>query len=133
MPKDKPPLTPEGVQKLIERLDQDLTKVQRSQASPALKQEIQALITALKPLLEKAKPVVKKLKEALQAMEDWGQTIAPTFAELTPRLKQALNLVSSDEGACHYLGGCIVSTSTQCKDLDGSFSNGVDCMDNPLP
>ncbi len=119
MPTD---LTPEGVEKLIHRLDLDLGEVERSTTPDALKDEIRDKIAKLKDLLAAAK---RGLPSSLPPL-------APEFAALAPLLKRALSLTSTDLGACRHSGTCWVTTRTQCKELSGTYSAGKDCANNPI-
>jgi len=126
MPTD-PALTPGTIQGLIDQLGQDLIDVLGSATvDAALKHDIEVRIKQLQVQLAHA-------KNELQALvAGWASQFEPAFAALTPLLKQALNLAATDQGACHYDGGCIVTTSTQCAGR-GRFDPGKDCDGNPLP
>jgi hypothetical protein len=128
MAKKAPPhLTPEGLRALKARLDRDLKEVK----APDLKQEIEARVTDLQHQLDAAATILEA--KALD-VGTWSVHIAPAFAALAPLLKRALGLARTDQGACKYQGGCIVTTATQCTvDLKGEFHKGVDCSGNPLP
>jgi len=116
-------LTPEGVQRLMDQLDLDLGKVEAStRASADLKKEIRTRIATLKGLLAEAK----------KDLSSWPRPLAPEFAALTPLLKRALNLTTTQMGACRYQGTCSVMTDTQCAQLPGAFTPGKDCAGNPI-
>jgi hypothetical protein len=119
-----PVVTAESVQRLIIQLDADLRKVEISSAPPVGKGDLEVRIRELQHLLTKMKNDLATNPTA--DISGWTAQIAPLFDELTPMLREALNLTAQDTGACCYNGGCIVCTSTQCQGL-GTFKQGQPC------
>src|SRR6266851_7254952 len=118
MPTD-PVLTPEGIQLLIDQLKKEMDAAKKSTGtvSDVEKQLILTEIPSLTDLLDRA-------KNDLENLPTWTVKIQPKFDKLTPLLTKALNLTITltDQGACRYQGGCIVTNKTQCQGLGGIFS-----------
>jgi hypothetical protein len=125
---EPPTLTSDGIQRLIDQLDKDLSEVENSGIPAASKQQIQAKIKAAQGLLKEGQKNLNAVANGSFAA-GW----AAAFSELTALLMQPLGLQSATGiGACFYRGGCAVMTKLQCAQAGGDFKPGVDCDGNPL-
>src|SRR5262245_10952125 len=119
-----PELTPEGVQQLIARLDEELGRVQKSNASDSLKKVIGRLMGKLQAKVE---PAIRDIRQ----VKRWRTDVQEGFDVLTQLLAVSLQLASSDMGACRYsVDGeeiCLTMTELECQDLGGAFTAGKDC------
>jgi hypothetical protein len=121
-----PPLTVQGIDRLIVGLKNDLTAVNNSAASDQDKQNLLSQINDLISWLKVARSDFANIGALAPA---W----APAFTALRTNLVQVHSALVADSGACSYDGGCIVTTRDHCDQLGGSFAPGVDCLGNPLP
>jgi hypothetical protein len=121
-----PPLTVQGINRLIDGLKNDLAAVNASAASVQDKQNLQSQIGDLISWLKVARNDFANIGALTPA---W----APAFTALRTNLVQVDSALVADSGACSYDGGCIVTTRDHCDQLGGSFDPGRDCQGNPLP
>lgn len=102
----KPPVTVDGVKRLINQLDKDWVKVKASGADAALKAQTENLVSKLKAILLNVIGMDPTNAGA------WVKVMGPQFTQLTANIKQALGAVAPGTGSCSYSDpdGCINST-----------------------
>ena len=119
----KPPITVEGIKRLLVQLDKDLVAVKASAADAPLKAQTESLVTKLKAIL------LNVIGMDPTNVGEWVKVMGPQFSQLTNNIKKALGAAAPGTGACSYTNpdGCINATSAQCEELGGSFAPGADC------
>ncbi len=119
----KPPITVDGIKRLVVQLDKDAVAVKASTADAALKAQTENLVNKLKAIM------LNVIGMDPTNGGEWVKVMGPQFKQLTNNIKLALGAAAPGTGSCTYSDpdGCIVATEAQCEELGGSFTQSGDC------
>ncbi len=120
-----PPLTADGLRRVIPVLNADLAAVHASTAPDSVKERTRQLVEIMKATFTAV------ADNDADSAGDWVAMMADPFQELTDNLRSALALPAAGIGRCMYTNSagnfCIQCTQTQCQALGGAFQANTPC------